>query len=52
MEYMFISCDSLQTVTFNKNLTQGIKQQLIDLGLTEEVKEEENKITLKKKTQI
>ena len=49
MDYMFSKCKALQTVTFNKNLTQGIKQQLIDLGLTEEVKEEENKITLEKK---
>ena len=49
MDYMFSECKALQTVTFNKNLTQGIKQQLIDLGLTEEVKEEENKITLEKK---
>ena len=48
MDNMFFGCDSLQTVTFNNNLNEGIKQQLSDLGLTEEV-EEENKITLKKK---
>ena len=48
MGWMFNDCSSLQTVTFNKDLPQGIKQQLNNLGLTEEV-EEENKITLKKK---
>ena len=49
MSVMFYNCSSLQTVTFNKNLKEGIKQQLNKLGLTEKVKEEENKITLGKK---
>ena len=48
MIIMFSECSSLQTVTFNKNLSEGIKQQLNNLDLTEEVKGEENKITLKK----
>ena len=49
---MFYNCSFLQTVTFNKNLNEGIKQQLKDLGLTDEVEDEVedegNKITLKK----
>ena len=49
MGNMFFECSSLHTVTFNKKLNEGIKQQLNELGLTEEVKEEENKITLTKK---
>ena len=49
MGWMFNDCSSLQTVTFNKDLPQGIKQQLNELGLTEEVKEKGNKITWKKK---
>ena len=48
MSSMFSGCASLQTVTFNKNLNNKIIQQLIELGLTEEVVEEGNKITLKK----
>ena len=49
MGSMFSGCNSLQTVTFNNNLNEGMKQQFEILGLTEEVKEEENKITLGKK---
>ena len=48
MGNIFFECSSLQTVTFNKNLNQGIKEQLNKLGLTES-EEEGNKITLKKK---
>ena len=48
MSSMFSDCSSLHTVTFNKNLNEGIKQQLEILGLTES-EEEGNKITLKKK---
>ena len=48
MDYMFISCNSLQTVTFNEILNEEIKNLLNELGLTEEVKEKGNKITLKK----
>ena len=46
---MFSGCASLQTVTINKILSEEIKQQLKDLGLKDEVKEEGNKITLGKK---
>ena len=46
---MFYRCASLQTVTINKILSERIKQLLSDLGLTDEVKEEGNKITLGKK---
>ena len=46
---MFYHCASLQTVTINKILSEEIKQQLKDLGLKDEVKEEGNKITLGKK---
>ena len=49
MVIMFSECSSLQTVTFNKNLNKKIIKQLNDLGLTEKVEEEGNKITLKKK---
>ena len=48
MTNMFYGCDSLQTVTFNNNLNEEIKQQLNNRGLMEEVKEKGNKITLKK----
>ena len=48
MGNIFFECSSLQTVTFNKNLNQGIKEQLNNLGLTEVEEEEKNKITLKK----
>ena len=46
---MFDKCVSLHTVTFNNNLNEDIKQQLNNLGFTEKVKEEGNKITLGKK---
>ena len=45
---MFNNCNSLQTVTFNENLDKKIIEQLRNLGLTEKIKEEGNKITLKK----
>ena len=48
MDYMFISCNSLQTVTFNEILNEEIKNLLNELGFTEKIKEEGNKITLKK----
>ena len=49
MDNMFSECNSLRTVTFNKNLNENIIKQLNKLGLTDEVEEGEgNKITLKK----
>ena len=49
MSGMFSECSSLQTVTFNKNLNEGIEQLLKELGFTEKCKEEGNIITLGKK---
>jgi len=48
MTNMFSGCSSLHTVTFNKNLNEKIKNLLNELGFTEKIKEEGNKITLKK----
>ena len=49
MANMFDSCSLLHTVTFNKNLNKNIIEQLGNLGFTEKVKKEGNKLTLGKK---